>query len=1307
MAADTTSKSLQGITELTLVAAVKPGLIRALDTRSHASRLKTVMTTLQGLRASSREWALVRPLSDAVERIQAIQTFRVALLDGDRLLLAVTFDRPWEPYIRFIWQDLGPLLDLLFCNCVGYPLAATTPFADYARWIRAQQIEADFFYAASAATVSDGQIQRLLEQRVNDEPPREHTDLVFERPEAAAQRISSSQPDQGLSQGLVALGFLHRLRELYAHTGTEPDGADDGVLRRATHALLKELKAPPLRDELDRAGRNPRYAAALAWFTQPLWAPEPPVPVAPVAPVAQFDRSDVQGGIVSAYDHVRQGCLLLIELTGSAGLDQLLRRVSICDDAGVANLQVGVRTNIAFTLTGLRKLGLTAAELERLPKEFREGMEARAGLLGDVRDNHPRRWNLPRRYTAGDPLASNPTPDAPPVPLSAVDVVLQMRLVGGPDQGAPEPDFLLDAAHPLRRAIDALVADGTDGTDVADGADVDAGAPQFGLLSLQPLLSHVNPQGQAVGHFNLVDGISQPRLEADTPISLWQDQVRLGEILLGYVNDRNDPAPADDSDALLANGSFLVIRKLRQDVSQLAALQSRGQAQGVSPDVLMAKMLGRWPDGTPLLGGGADAQAGSGHEPRKGQVARHGQGPNDFDFSSDPSGQHCPFQSHVRRTNPRNGTPEHPIPRLMRRGMSYGPLAAAYGSADSGADLGKGIAKVGGADAGTDSAPEVERGLVFMAYNARIAEQFEVIQRWIAGGNSAGGSSAHSDPFLGLPQRGEARVLRLVDDSVQPPQVRRVVLHDGGDSAPMVKLEWGLYLLAPSLTALADLRQRRSGALPLGLPALDIQPVLTALAGLQAVNPAAAELRWKALLEDIGAKQNGSNAALWTRVRQDGGAMACPLGVLVGSKDLLFKVLKDEARYSVSGYMERMRQSFGPIFLGMDAGPAYQAQAAQVNRALLDDVTAEQAFADARACTGEVLAGLQADQAGADRSQLTFHVKELVDGVLARLCRRWFDLPDGVFVHQGGWEPSADVLRCPGHFTSPSRYFFSPAPAAQAEQFGQQHGQALLAAVTEFVRRHSPSNGPLPLQGRLSRSLFALVGNPDQLARTLIGAMMGFLPTTDGTLRSVLYDWIEQRTLWALQAALAKQAAQDRAATADAAVAAALLPPAPIAPVVDQALARARAILMPELMRSMQARPVPDVVWRTARVDHVLGNVAVKAGQRVILGIVSSTHEDLQKGRSSIDAVFGGQRRSAGAPTHACPGRDMATAALLGVFTGLLEAGELRSAGAPLFLSLIWPQAAAAGAAASTSTSTSTSTSQTTAYSINQPAAAA
>ena len=51
-------------------------------------------------------------------------------------MLAVTFDRPWEPYIRIIWSDVGALLDVIFCNCEGYVTARDHSFAEYAHWVR-------------------------------------------------------------------------------------------------------------------------------------------------------------------------------------------------------------------------------------------------------------------------------------------------------------------------------------------------------------------------------------------------------------------------------------------------------------------------------------------------------------------------------------------------------------------------------------------------------------------------------------------------------------------------------------------------------------------------------------------------------------------------------------------------------------------------------------------------------------------------------------------------------------------------------------------------------------------------------------------------------------------------------------------------------------------------------------------------------------------------------------------------------------------------------------------------------------------
>jgi hypothetical protein len=47
---------------------------------------------------------------------------------------------------------------------------------------------------------------------------------------------------------------------------------------------------------------------------------------------------------------------------------------------------------IGFTWNGLRALGVDEASLATFPEEFREGMAARAEVLGDVGPNHPSQW---------------------------------------------------------------------------------------------------------------------------------------------------------------------------------------------------------------------------------------------------------------------------------------------------------------------------------------------------------------------------------------------------------------------------------------------------------------------------------------------------------------------------------------------------------------------------------------------------------------------------------------------------------------------------------------------------------------------------------------------------------------------------------------------------------------------------------------------------------------------------------------------------------------------------------------------------
>ena len=90
----TKSKSLLGVTDLTLVATIQRGLIPALDSRSYESRLRLLLKTLNTLRVSSLEAEPTPMIVDAVDRIRGIHSFRLAIIGQvqKQLLLSVGFD---------------------------------------------------------------------------------------------------------------------------------------------------------------------------------------------------------------------------------------------------------------------------------------------------------------------------------------------------------------------------------------------------------------------------------------------------------------------------------------------------------------------------------------------------------------------------------------------------------------------------------------------------------------------------------------------------------------------------------------------------------------------------------------------------------------------------------------------------------------------------------------------------------------------------------------------------------------------------------------------------------------------------------------------------------------------------------------------------------------------------------------------------------------------------------------------------------------------------------------------------------------
>jgi Dyp-type peroxidase family len=1252
------SRTLGGTSDLTLLAPIKPDLAPSLESITYKSRIKRLLKTLNSGRTSSQEYSLLRAFSDAVERVGKIHSVRVAIVEPDQLLLSVTFDGNMETYMRVLWQKVGTLLDIIFCNTEDYVSAWGSRYEDWADWVRRVQIETDFFFGTPSLTVEDVHYLRneeLLHRSRPDSSPSEvlATQLMAVRQnlKSAEQKtwqvVSGNRPDitgEMGRQGLRALALFYRLSALFL-----PNTPDGDYLHRAARDILMEFVLLAEKSKLDEVillGQQ-RFDEQLRWLLRPV-APsaqrEVPVLQKNGTPTPD-DKAHVQAGILRAYpESLNHGCLLLIAFdnrTAAADFLDAMHSAVTKESANYAALNASL--NLAVTADGLRALGLSDDQLGVFPMEFREGMEARASVLGDVRINHPRRWQLPRRNMALDAAGRlTPTASAPQIELSAVHAVVQVRMAGMPVSLGAE----LVAGDPLTAHVAALLAP----------------HPGVKLLSVQPLIRNM-VGNQSREHFGYVDGLSQPVLDPALNGTVYNhNQIHLGEILWGYDNEAEKapkPAVAQEQLSWLKDGSFLVIRKLKQDVAAFEkAVAAAAAATGLSAATIKNKMMGRGVDGIAPV----PTPAGK---------------PNDFDFSRESApGAQCPFHSHIRRSNPRltddenlapAPAPGKRTPRIMRRGMSYGPRF----------------------DPNALASANDDRGLVFMAYNASIAEQFEVIQRWISGGNSSGGFSGHSDPLMGVPVTGQQRYFRFEEAGKSYQIALDGYNQRPGEPVAFVRLQWGAYLFTPSIKVvekLARLARTRAGEAAKGpWSVTDGWKRIQALFAMERTHgtEAAAE-SWKAALEDPEAQRNFESASIWAAIRTYcAGVLRTPYGVLVADRFHIDEVLHDDkGLYSVSGYHDRMTQSIGEIYLGLDdQGPGcpYRVQANPVNTAI-NTLSRQATFDTARAATQLALGRLIGSEIALAKSmgaqsvahwELNLDVKEVIDRALVALCQAWFGLPErSPEIKAGGarwdWKPG-DLPLYPGHFTAPSRYFFQPRPGHSAQEYGHLYGTALRGAFARLIKRHrdNPATEPklnagaalaaviLTASPRSGASVAADAAADDQAARTMIGAMMGFLPTLDGNLRLSMNEWLRDGTFWSLRAALAGPAA--------------LQPQA--------ALAAAHTLLEQPLKHAMQLRPSPELIWRTATRHAKLGEEALRPGDKIVLALVSSTHAALESDPpvrdADVYAIFGGQRKVSGYPTHACPGYEAAFGAMLGILYALMESPHtMRPSVAPLALVL-------------------------------------
>jgi len=409
--------------------------------------------------------------------------------------------------------------------------------------------------------------------------------------------------------------------------------------------------------------------------------------------------------------------------------------------------------NVAFTYSGLAKLPMDQGLLQSFSTDFKMGMhhEQKSRQLGDVGANSPKHWSW-----GGE---DNPV-DAVLVCFAKNTQALEVEL------------------ETVRQQLQSM---------------------QINCVQdLRSTTLHGNKE-----HFGFRDGISQPSVSGFHPAG--DDSVLAGEFILGYRDHygehNSEPLLAMSADhskvlplaeertacrSFAKNGSYLVFRQLHQDVSgfwqHLAAVTHSDASNAAGMIAAAAKMVGRWPDGRPLL-------------PNLQTVSTHRF--NDFNYREvDPEGFHCPLGSHIRRSNPRDdlsslaSTEQRKAlvapHRLLRRGRSYGePVHPELNPAKMLED---------------EAAPD--RGLLFLCVSANISRQFEFVQQSWINNPDFDARYREDDPIVG------ARAFHNEPKSVSNFTIPSKPLRKRMQDLPrFVCVRGGAYFFMPSKAALTYVQQ--------------------------------------------------------------------------------------------------------------------------------------------------------------------------------------------------------------------------------------------------------------------------------------------------------------------------------------------------------------------------------------------------------------------------------------------------------------------------------------------------------------------
>ena len=200
---------------------------------------------------------------------------------------------------------------------------------------------------------------------------------------------------------------------------------------------------------------------------------------------------------------------------------------------------------VAFTYHGLQALGVPQASLDSFAPEFREGMAARAEILGDTGESGPDHWEQP---------------------LGTTDVHVAIAVLSSDESRLREVAEKAREAHAELPGIELIWRQ--------DCYQLATGRTSFGFK----------------------DGIGQPAVEGSGRPSTnpRERPLKAGEIILGYPDETGELPPMPTPDVLGRNGTYVVFRKLHTRVAAYRQLPARegGEPGGGGPP--------RREDGRPL-----------------------------------------------------------------------------------------------------------------------------------------------------------------------------------------------------------------------------------------------------------------------------------------------------------------------------------------------------------------------------------------------------------------------------------------------------------------------------------------------------------------------------------------------------------------------------------------------------------------------------------------------------------------------------------------------------------------------------------